>query len=350
MNKTNTYYISIILFSGIFLSILLNLKSLWSLYGILDTKIISDFSDEESKELIYFIQQLFSQFFVFSALVFFNFYWKDYLFKRTMFYRLLNVLYVIIGNLVIIFLTAYLQAILFKTESLGLDVMGISFYLWIDFFVYSIAIPLAYILKINKNLNQAKSENLVLKTEKANAELTSLKEQLSPHFFFNTLNALSAVIRSGEKNDSIEFVGKLSQVYRYILDSRKNNLVSIKEEIEFLNDYAYLLHKRFGNNFIIENKISNHVLNDRIPPLALQLLLENVTKHNILLSSNILKISIENNDDFIYFINEMKERNNVDSTGLGLTNLNKRYQMIYDKEIEITKKNHHFCVKIPIVK
>jgi LytS/YehU family sensor histidine kinase len=112
---------------------------------------------------------------------------------------------------------------------------------------------------------------------------------------------LSAIIPTAEKNDNLQFVEKLSQVYRYILDSGNNKLVPIKEEIAFLNDYSYLLHKRFGTNFNIENRISNTILNHKIPPLALQGSLENVIKHNTLLSSNPPKITIENTDDFIYF-------------------------------------------------
>jgi LytS/YehU family sensor histidine kinase len=203
---------------------------------------------------------------------------------------------------------------------------------------------------MNNNLKETKRDNLKLKTEKAKAELISLREQLSPHFFFNTLNSLSAVIRTAEKSDSLEFVEKLSQVYRYILDSGNNNLVSINEEIGFLNDYSYLLHKRFGNNFIIDNRINSNVFDYKIPSLALQVLLENVTKHNKLLSSNPIKITIENTDDVIFFRNIMIRKANVESHGSGLKNLNKRYQMICGRAIEIIEKNDEFCVKIPIIK
>ncbi len=350
MNKPNKYYILIILLSGFFLSILLNLKLLWYLFDLWSNITVSGISLDEDGKLFYGIQQIFSQFCVFALLGLFNFSLKDKVFKQDKLKPILNVLSVIIANLIIIFLIAYLQALFFKLEYSGKSILGISYYFWKDFFVYAIAIPLAYVLRMNKNLKETKRDNLKLKTEKTNAELISLREQLSPHFFFNTLNSLSAVIRTAEKSDSLEFVEKLSQVYRYILDSGNNNLVSINEEIAFLNDYSYLIHKRFGDNFMIDNRINGNVLDHKIPPLALQVLLENVTKHNKLLSSSPVKISIENTEDFIFFRNEIIKKANVESHGSGLKNLNKRYLMICGKEIETSEKNNEFCVKIPIIK
>jgi len=350
MIKSNRYYILIILFSGFLLSILLNLKLIWYLADLWSNKTISDFSIEENSKLVYGIQQIFSQFFVFSLIGYFNFSLKDKIFKQNTIKPTLNVLIVLFANLFIIYILAFLQFILFKIEYPGKGILSISYYFWKDFLVYLIAIPFAYILRINKNLKETKRDNQKLKTEKAKAELISLKEQLSPHFFFNTLNSLSAVIRTAEKGDTLEFVEKLSQVYRYILDSGNNNLVSIKEEIVFLNDYTWLLHKRFGNNFSVDNKIDSKILDNKIPPLALQVLLENVTKHNKLLSSKPVKISIENTEDLIYFKNDLRKKENVASHGSGLSNLNKRYRVICGKEIEIIEKNDEFCVKIPIIK
>lgn len=349
MIKSNRYYILIILFSGFLLSILLNLKLIWYLADLWSNKTISDFSIEENSKLVYGIQQIFSQFFVFFSIGFFNFSLKDKILQNTI-KPILNVLFVLFSNLIIIFLLSFLQFILFKIEYPGKGVLGISYYFWKDFLVYLIAIPFAYILRMNKNFKETKRDNQKLKTEKAKAELITLKEQLSPHFFFNTLNSLSSVIRTAEKSESLEFVEKLSQVYRYILDSGNNDLVSLKEEIGFLNDYSYLLHKRFGNNFSIENKIDSKILNNKIPPLALQVLLENVTKHNKLLSSKLVKISIGNTEDLIYFKNDLRKKENVASHGSGLSNLDKRYQMICGKGIEIIEKNDEFCVKIPIIK
>ena len=101
---------------------------------------------------------------------------------------------------------------------------------------------------------------------------------------------------------------------------------------------------------LLISEIDSKILENKIPPLALHVLFENVTKHNKLLSSSPVKISILNTDDYIYFKNELRKKENVASHGSGLSNLNKRYQMICGKEIEISEKNNEFCVKIPIIK
>ncbi len=351
MTKLNKYYFLIILLSGVLVSILLNLKLLWHFLDLISDKGLINFSEDEYEKLKYTIQQAIGQFLIFSLLGLFNFSWKDKVVKPEVLNQTVGILYIIIANLIIIFLIAFFQTLLINSLYKGKDIFAsIFYYSWINFFVYILTIPLAYILRMNKNLKETKNENLILKTEKANAELISLKEQLSPHFFFNTLNSLSAVIRTAEKSDSLEFVEKLSQVYRYILDSENNNLVIVKEEIDFLDDYAYLLHKRFGNNFMISNRINATIFKYRIPPLALQVLLENVTKHNKLLSSSPVKISIENTEEFILFRNEMKKKEGVESHGTGLNNLNKRCMMLCGKEIEIVETKDEFCVKIPIIR
>lgn len=182
MIKSNKYYILIILLSGFILSILLNLKLIWYLMDLWSNKTISDFSIEENSKLVYGIQQIFSQFFVFFSIGFFNFFLKDKIFKQNTIKPILNVLLFLFSNLFIIFLLSFLQFILFKIEYPGKGVLGISYYFWKDFLVYLIAIPFAYILRMNKNLKETKRDNQKLKTEKSKAELITLKEQLSPHF------------------------------------------------------------------------------------------------------------------------------------------------------------------------
>jgi len=344
--RNSKKYNRIIFISGILIVILLNLKSLWYITDLLypQTELIS--KEAESK-LYYIILQFIIHLIAFQVIAFYNFSWKDRIANFFSFSKKANIVLIIATNLFLFFLFAFIPSVLTK----GFSNFGtIIYFFFVNFFVYVLAVSVAYLFVFLKQMFFLKTENQQLKTEKAKAELDALKEQISPHFFFNTLNSLSAVIRTAEKSDSLEFVERLSQVYRYILDSGNNNLVSIKDEIEFFNDYSYLLHKRFGNNFSIDNRISSNVLDNKIPPLALQVLLENVTKHNKLLSSSPVKISILNTEDFIYFKNDLKKKEKLTSHGLGLSNLNKRYQMICEQEIEISEKNNEFCVKIPIIK
>lgn len=344
--RTIRKYNRILFISGILIMILLDLKSVWYI-----SDLFSQYNEQLSKEaelkLYYIIQQFIIHLVAFQIIAFYNFVWKDRIANSLRVSKLANVALIIAGNLLLFFLFAFIPSVITK----GFSNFGtITYFFFVNFIVYVLAVSVAYLFVFLQQMYGLRSENQQLKTEKAKAELYALKEQISPHFFFNTLNSLSAVIRTAEKSDSLEFVEKLAQVYRYILDNGNHNLLSIKEEIEFLNDYSYLLHKRFGNNFSIENRIDSNILDYKIPPLALQVLLENVTKHNKLLSSSPVKISIENTEEYIYFKNELRKKENVVSHGSGLSNLNKRYQMICGKEIEISEKNNEFCVKIPIIK
>ena len=345
MSESRKYNI-ILFINGILIVIFLNLKSLWYISDLL-----SPYGEQLSKEVVtklyYIIQQFFVHLIAFLVIAFYNFSWKNKIAENYRFSKNTNKIFIIVANLFLFFLFAFIPSILTSDFS---KFVTITYFFFGNFFVYFLAVSVSYLFVFLKQMDVLRTENQQLKTEKAKAELYALKEQISPHFFFNTLNSLSAVIRTAEKSDSLEFVEKLSQVYRYILDSGNNDLVSIKEEIGFLNDYSYLLHKRFGDNFSIENRMDSNILDYKIPPLALQVLLENVTKHNKLLSSNPIKISIGNTEDSIYFKNELRRKENVASHGSGLSNLNKRYHVICGKEIEIIKKNEEFCVTIPIIK
>jgi sensor histidine kinase YesM len=345
MSESRKYNI-ILFISGILIVIFLNTKWLWYISDLLSQNNGQLLKEAELK-LYYIFQQFIIHFFAFQVIAFYNFTWKSRVTNLLRVSKLASITLVIAGNLFLFFFFALIPSVITKGFS---NVGTITYFFFVNFFVYVLAVSVAYLFVFLKQMYGLKTENQQLKTEKAKAELITLKEQLSPHFFFNTLNSLSAVIRTAEKSDSLEFVERLSQVYRYILDSGNKDLVSLKEEIGFLNDYSYLLHKRFGDNFSIENRMDSNILDYKIPPLALQVLLENVTKHNKLLSSCPVKISIENTQDYIHFKNELRKKENVVSHGSGLYNLNKRYQMICGQEIEISDKNNEFCVKIPIIK
>ena len=185
--------------------------------------------------------------------------------------------------------------------------------------------------------------------ETLKAELASLKEQISPHFFFNTLSSLSSIIRLNGKNESLKFLDKMSQVYRYILESNQNDLVKLKDEIEFLNAYFFLLRKRFGEKLILEIEISPDLNETYIPPMALQLLVENAFQHNTITNSAPLKIKIFNKNGMICVQNNLQKKKSSESFGIGLPNLLKRYQLIAGKEIIINKNTSIFSVKIPVI-
>jgi len=213
-----------------------------------------------------------------------------------------------------------------------------------------LAIIFAYLLILIRKSRDTELEITKLKQERTNVELASLKEQISPHFFFNTLNSLSSIIRTGEKSESLDFVDSMSQVYRYTLDSGNNDLVTISDELEFINSYSVMLKKRFGNNLQIKINIDKKKREGKIPPMALQILFENVIKHNNLSDEKPIILQIDYKEDFITVQNNIIIKESVESHGLGLAKLNKRYQMLSDTEIEINQTEEFFRVKLPIIK
>lgn len=179
-------------------------------------------------------------------------------------------------------------------------------------------------------------------------ELSALKNQINPHFLFNSLNSLNSLIR--ENKEATTFVNQLSFMYRYILQSSNQDLVSLKEELKFINSYVFLIKTRYRDKFSIDINIDEEALNKQIPVMVLQLLVENAVKHNEISNRNPLHVKVYNNGMNILIVeNKIKERSTfVDSTGQGLANINKRYKLLMNKKIQISNENDIFSVKLPI--
>lgn len=187
-------------------------------------------------------------------------------------------------------------------------------------------------------------ENEKLKQENLKNELVALKNQINPHFLFNSLNSLNSLIR--ENKGATMFVNKLSFMYRYILQSSDHNLVTLKEELKFLDSYIFLIKTRYRNSFDIEINISENLINEKVPPLSLQLLVENAVKHNEISKSNPLLVKVYIENGYICVENKILLRTTfIDSTGKGLSNLNKRCLLLKDQEIKISDNNGIFKVK-----
>ena len=158
-----------------------------------------------------------------------------------------------------------------------------------------------------------------------------------------------SVIRTEEKSESIDFVENLSTVYRYILDNKSLDTLKIAEELLFLKSYIYLLNKRFGEDLKIHINISSEIENDSILPFSIQILIENAIKHNVLIDNNPLEIKIEQIGNHICVKNNLNPKLSTDGFGIGLANLNKRFELIAGKEINISKNALSFSVSIPII-
>ena len=213
-------------------------------------------------------------------------------------------------------------------------------------FVSSTCIGYFYLTLVNK------TKERLLQTQQAKTamELKTLQRNIEPHFLFNNLNILSSLI---EKNPEIanEFLDKMAQLYRYILHTSNAEIVSLKEEIEFAENYLYLITNRFGAAYNFDWQISKSEINGQmIVPTALQSLLENAVKHNAGSREKPLKIRIKLDKQNLIVENEVRPKSNNDlPSGTGLQNLRVRYELLTENPFEIKENDGVFAVKIPLL-
>ena len=165
---------------------------------------------------------------------------------------------------------------------------------------------------------------------------------------FNSLNVLISEIKHNP-NIAEKFTRKLSKVYRYVLQSKNYELISLKKELEFIDSFIYLHKIRIGDALEYSVNISEELLNKQIPPLTLQILLENAVKHNVANEENVLKISIINNGDHLIVSNNLQLISNADSTHTGLSNLNKRFFLLKKEGFSYGESKGSFVVTIPLL-
>ena len=186
------------------------------------------------------------------------------------------------------------------------------------------------------------------KKESIRAQLESLKNQVNPHFLFNSLNTLSSLIDE-DKGMSKEFLDNLSTVYRYVLQHKNEEIVTLKTELDFIAAYTQLLKKRHGNKVDFHFNIDEKDLNKGIPPMTLQLLIENAVKHNIATRGKPLKVEIFSLNGHLVVRNNLQQKKGVKSTGVGLKNIQNRYQYLIEEKIKIQKTENYFEVSIPTI-
>ncbi|GAB1309778.1 histidine kinase [Urechidicola sp. KH5] len=220
-----------------------------------------------------------------------------------------------------------------------------SFGLWITL---TIVIGFHVFYFYNKyQQKRVKESQIVAKTETAKFE--SLKNQLDPHFLFNSLNVLTSLIDENPRQAE-KFTTKLSKVYRYVLEQKDKDLVSVEEELKFAKSYMQLLKMRFedGIEFKILDSVSNPEL--KIIPLSLQLLLENAVKHNTITSSNPLAISIYESNGYLIIENNINPKASLEkSTKVGLKNIFQRYSLVSKGKVEVFNDKKTFKVKLPLL-
>lgn len=199
--------------------------------------------------------------------------------------------------------------------------------------------------------NWKRSELETEKLKKANisSQYEALKNQVNPHFLFNSLNVLSTLVYK-DQDLAVDFINKLSSFYRYVLEVQKKEVVPLKQELKELNNFIFLLRKRFGNNLNIE--IDDFDDDEQmLVPLSLQMLVENAVKHNVISKSKPLNLRIKNDNGYISVENDLNRKDqNLESMGIGLPNIKSRYEYLTEKAIEVIENSTSFIVKLPILK
>ncbi len=195
--------------------------------------------------------------------------------------------------------------------------------------------------------NRVKEQKIIAGT--ASAKFDALKNQLDPHFLFNSLNVLTSLIEE-DPVQAQKFTTSLSKVYRYVLEQKNKDLVSVDEELAFAKTYVRLLKMRFENSIVfdIPDRCSNP--DAKIVPLSLQLLLENAVKHNVVTSERPLKLTVAENGDMLTVTNNVQEKQVVHkSSGVGLQNIQQRYALLTARKVDIRQNAGNFTVQLPML-
>ena len=197
--------------------------------------------------------------------------------------------------------------------------------------------------------------DLALQEEKMKNELLAsnfeaLKNQVNPHFMFNSLNTLTSLIFQNQ-DLAAKYVGQLSNVYRSVLNTQKEEIISITEELKMLDSYIFLQSIRFEDRFKVDVEISDVVKQNFIPPMVLQMLIENCIKHNEITVENPLLIDVYIEGEMICVKNKIVEKEVLpgDNSSIGLANIKARYKMLSDIPVEISNDGNQFIVRLPIL-
>ena len=219
-------------------------------------------------------------------------------------------------------------------------------------FVLVIAVLVSAILHafyFYKALQDTKVKEQKIIAGTASAKFDALKNQLDPHFLFNSLNVLTSLIEE-DPFQAQKFTTSLSKVYRYVLEQKNKDLVTVDEELQFARTYMKLLKMRFEDSIHLDIPDMCSNPDAKIVPLSLQLLLENAVKHNIVTSKKPLHIKVEELDDMLVVSNNLQEKQVVKkSTGVGLQNIRQRYNILTDREVGIERTTSHFNVYLPML-
>lgn len=285
---------------------------------------------------VYFLQQLFARLFSKKRLPLVRYSLEFFTSVITCFYILIAVYFIQHGNRLTL-------AQLFTHADFRLHVS-------INMVAVLVVFALGSILNLYQLMLEKSAQAAQLQQQFAQVRLLALKNQVNPHFLFNSLSVLSSLVHVNAAA-SEKFIVQLAKAYRYILEQKDTELVSLKEELDFLDAYFYLLTIRFENKILLKKNILLQAEDWYLPPLTLQLLVENAVKHNKMSASEPLLIELNSFADSLQVSNTINTREqDIISTGIGLENIKNRMAFLTERKISILNTGTTFSVNIPMVK
>jgi sensor histidine kinase YesM len=222
---------------------------------------------------------------------------------------------------------------------------------YINFFVSGLVIASTLVIRLLFQKQNVMLENEKLRREALQSQYESLKNQISPHFLFNSLTALNVLVKE-DADQAQNYISSLSKALRYTLKSNEKKLVSLSEEMEFMKSYLFLIRMRYGENLEIKTLIDEEMLSYLLPPLTIQTLVENAIKHNEISKRKPLTIDISTTSEGkLVIVNDIQQKiTGEEGTGIGLTNLSKQFMLLIGKDIIIRRSNGQFSVEVPLIK
>ena len=269
-------------------------------------------------------------------------------------FRVKNLVKGVLGGLLVTLLGLFVIRIIIEvvfegnTFSVFLENEKIQYY-YISFAISFLVTAIFYAVYYYKHNQETKVTQQKIIAGTASAKFDALKNQLDPHFLFNSLNVLASLIEENP-DAATEFTTALSKVYRYVLEQKNKDLVFLEEELNFAKLYMRLMSLRFEDGIVFTYPSELKNPEAKIVPLSLQLLLENAVKHNQVDSNKKLYISIEETEDFLIVKNNIQTKTVLkESTGFGLKNIHQRYSLLTDRPVKIIEDSNEFNVSLPLL-
>ncbi|MFZ4931736.1 2TM domain-containing protein [Chryseobacterium sp. Mn2064] len=267
---------------------------------------------------------------------------------------ILSIISIIIGNFILVYFCNFMNYVVIQ-KTATIEVFFSNKYGLTNWFMINIALLITTFLhakgfmeELKKNSRKEVVEQKLI-AKSANAQFESLKNQLDPHFLFNSLNVLSSLIDENPRQAQ-KFTASMSKIYRYVLEQKDKELVTVEDEMEFAKTYCDLLKTRFEDSVDFTFEVHKDDYRRYVVPLSLQLLLENCIKHNFATSSKPLVIRIFSDGDTLCIENNLQVREQIkESSGIGLANIVQRYSLLTKRNVFIEKSEDYFKVKLPML-